>query len=110
MALNKFLSKTEIVVPGFSYSIRFIDEWYAACHTSLKTVTTELSHILSQQKKENDMSTMTTLADAFYAELQDMYNAEKYLVKAIPKMAKKATCEQLTAAFEKHLEQTKVQV
>jgi len=56
------------------------------------------------------MSTMTTLADAFYAELQDMYNAEKYLVKAIPKMAKKATCEQLTAAFEKHLEQTKVQV
>jgi len=56
------------------------------------------------------MSTMTTLADAFYDELQDMYSAEKQLVKAIPKMAKKATCEQLTAAFEKHLEQTKVQV
>ena len=53
---------------------------------------------------------MSTLADAFYDELQDMYSAEKQLVKAIPKMAKKATCEQLTAAFEKHLEQTKVQV
>jgi len=53
---------------------------------------------------------MSTLADAFYDELQDVYSAEKQLVKAIPKMAKKATCEQLIAAFEKHLEQTKVQV
>jgi len=56
------------------------------------------------------MSKMTTLADAFYDELQDMYSAEKQLVKAIPKMAKKATCEKLTAAFEKHFEQTKIQV
>jgi len=56
------------------------------------------------------MSKMTTLADAFYDELQDMYSAEKQLVKAIPKMAKKATCEKLTAAFEHHLEQTKIQV
>lgn len=53
---------------------------------------------------------MTSLADAFYDELQYMNCAEKQLVKAIPKMAKKATCEKLTAAFEQHLEQTKVQV
>jgi len=56
------------------------------------------------------MSKMTTLADAFYNELQDIYSAEKQLVKAMPKMAKKATCEKLTAAFEKHLEQTTIQV
>ena len=56
------------------------------------------------------MSKMKTLADAFYDELQDMYSAEKQLVKAIPQMANKATCEKLTAAFQQHLEQTKVQV
>jgi len=109
MALNKFLSKTEIVVSGFSHFIRFIDEWQAACHTSLKTVTTELSHILSQRKKENDLSTMTSLADSFYDELQYIDSTEKQLVKYIPKMEKKATCKELTAAFEKYLEQTKVQ-
>ncbi|QDV24605.1 YciE/YciF ferroxidase family protein [Aureliella helgolandensis] len=56
------------------------------------------------------MSKLKTLADAFYDELQDMYSAEKQLLKAIPKMAKKASCEKLTAAFEEHLEQTKKQV
>lgn len=56
------------------------------------------------------MAKMKTLADAFYAELQDMYSAEKQLLKALPKMAKKASSEKLIAAFEKHLEQTKTQV
>ncbi len=56
------------------------------------------------------MSKIKTLADAFYDELQDMYSAEKQLLKAIPKMAKMASCEKLTAAFEEHLEQTKTQV
>jgi len=56
------------------------------------------------------MAKMKTLADAFHDELQDMYSAEKQLLKAIPKMAKKASCEKLTAAFEEHLAQTKVQV
>ncbi len=39
-----------------------------------------------------------------------MYSAEKQLTKAIPAMAKKATCEKLTKAFEDHLEQTKMHV
>jgi len=56
------------------------------------------------------MSKMTSLSDAFYDELQDIYSAEMQLVKALPKMAKKATCEKLTAAFELHLDQTKIQV
>ncbi len=53
------------------------------------------------------MSKLETLADAFYAELQDMYSAEQQLVKALPKMSKKATCEKLTKALNDHLEQTK---
>ncbi len=56
------------------------------------------------------MAKLTTLADAFHDELQDMYSAEKQLTKAIPKMAKKASCEKLTKAFEDHLEQTKTHV
>ena len=56
------------------------------------------------------MSKLETLADAFYVELQDMYSAEQQLVKALPKMSKRACCEKLTKAFNEHLEQTKAQV
>lgn len=48
-----------------------------------------------------------SLADAFHEELQDMLSAEKQLVKALPKMAKKASSEQLRKAFEEHLEETR---
>jgi ferritin-like metal-binding protein YciE len=40
-------------------------------------------------------------------ELKDLLSAEKQLTKALPKMAKGATSESLSAAFEEHLEQTK---
>jgi len=43
-------------------------------------------------------------------ELQDLYSAEKQLIAALPKMAKKASSEELRNAFEKHLEQTKEQL
>ncbi|QDU80081.1 hypothetical protein Pla110_18030 [Polystyrenella longa] len=56
------------------------------------------------------MTKMKTLADAFLDELQDVLSAEKQLTKAIPKMAKKASCEKLTKALEDHLEQTKEHV
>lgn len=47
-----------------------------------------------------------SLKDVLIHELQDLYSAETQLTKALPKMAKAATNERLTAAFEKHLEQT----
>lgn len=56
------------------------------------------------------MSKLKNLADAFHDELQDIYSAEKQLVKAIPKMAKKASCEKLTKALEDHLTKTKTHV
>jgi ferritin-like metal-binding protein YciE len=40
-------------------------------------------------------------------ELHDIYDAEKRLVRALPKMAKGATSPDLRAAFEEHLEATK---
>jgi len=46
----------------------------------------------------------------FLEEIRDLYDAEKQLTKALPKMAKAATSEDLKAAFQEHLEQTQGQV
>ena len=56
------------------------------------------------------MAESGTLHDAFLDELRDAYDAEKQLLKALPKMARAASAEELRAAFEAHLEETKVQV
>jgi ferritin-like metal-binding protein YciE len=47
------------------------------------------------------------LKHLYVEELKDLYNAENQLVKALPKLAKAATAEDLRAGFEEHLEQTK---
>lgn len=49
---------------------------------------------------------MKTLNELFESELKDMYDAEKRIAKALPKMAKAATCTKLQAAFESHLQET----
>lgn len=43
----------------------------------------------------------------FVDEPRDIYNAEQQLIKALPRMAKTATSEELRSGFEEHLEQTK---
>lgn len=53
------------------------------------------------------MTTPKTLNDLFLDELADMYNAEHQLVKALPKIAKIATCTHLQEAILAHLEETK---
>ena len=50
---------------------------------------------------------LNTLQKLYTDELRDLYNAENQLLKALPKMAKAASSEELKEAFEKHLEQTK---
>jgi ferritin-like metal-binding protein YciE len=42
------------------------------------------------------------LDDLFYHDIRDVFDAEKRLAKALPKMAKKATSDDLKAAFEEH--------
>ncbi|MEP6936568.1 MAG: ferritin-like domain-containing protein [Chthoniobacterales bacterium] len=51
-----------------------------------------------------------SLSTLLEEELKDIYSAEKQLVKALPKMAKKASSEELRDALEEHLEVTKRQV
>lgn len=53
---------------------------------------------------------LETLQDLFTHEIRDLYSAEMQLIKALPKMAKAATNEDLRAGFEEHLEQTKTHV
>lgn len=48
-----------------------------------------------------------SLRELYVEELRDLYNAEDQLVKALPKMVRAATSEDLRAGFEGHLEQTK---
>lgn len=50
---------------------------------------------------------LQTLQDLFVHELKDLYSAENQLIKALPKMAKAATNDELRAGFEEHLEETK---
>jgi ferritin-like metal-binding protein YciE len=53
---------------------------------------------------------LDTLQKLYTDELRDLYNAENQLLKALPKMAKGASSQELKEAFEKHLEQTKTHV
>lgn len=46
----------------------------------------------------------------FLHELRDLYSAERQLVRALPKMAKAATAEDLRQSFEQHLVETEMQI
>ena len=52
---------------------------------------------------------MHTLQHLLVHEVQDLYDAEKHLIDALPKMAEKAAHPQLKAAFLNHLRETEAQ-
>jgi ferritin-like metal-binding protein YciE len=54
--------------------------------------------------------TNDALKELYIDELKDLFSAENQLLKALPRMAKAATSEELSSAFTEHLEQTKGQV
>ena len=53
---------------------------------------------------------METFEELFEETLKDIYYAEKAILKALPRMAKKATSQDLAAAFTAHYEETEQQV
>jgi ferritin-like metal-binding protein YciE len=53
------------------------------------------------------MAKISTMEELFLDQIQDLYDAEKQLTKALPKMAKAASSDELRQAFEEHLEQTR---
>ncbi len=56
------------------------------------------------------MTALKSLEDLFVHLLKDMYYAEKQILKALPKMAKKAESDALRQAFEHHFKETEGQV
>lgn len=56
------------------------------------------------------MAKLKSLEDFLMEELKDLYSAEKQLTKALPKMAKAASSEELKSAFEEHLKETENQI
>ena len=59
----------------------------------------------SNNNPQEDQSSL--LQELFLDELKDIYWAEKHLLKALPKMAKASTSDELNKAFNDHLEATR---
>jgi ferritin-like metal-binding protein YciE len=77
--------------------------------------TTSRSNSTSTNKKSASRPTASKenkslLEEFFVEELKDIYWAEKHLTKALPKMQKAATSEELANAFEDHLAATEEHV
>lgn len=52
------------------------------------------------------MASLGTLQDLFVNEVRDMYDGERQISKALPKLAKASSTKELKSAFEEHQEQT----
>jgi ferritin-like metal-binding protein YciE len=52
---------------------------------------------------------INSLRELYVDQLRDLYDAENQLIKALPKMAKGATSDELREGIEEHLEQTRNQ-
>ena len=53
---------------------------------------------------------LENLKDLYIHELKDLHSAEKQITKALPKLAKAATSDELASAFREHLDQTQEHV
>jgi ferritin-like metal-binding protein YciE len=72
---------------------------------NMKSTATKQASAKRSLKTKSDAA--QGLRELFEDELKDIYWAEKALTKALPKMAKNATSEELINAIEEHLEVTK---
>src|SRR6201986_2116538 len=72
-----------------------------------KTTTNSGSRKTAKPAANEAAQNDSRLKEFFIDELKDIYWAEKHLTKALPKMQKAATSEELKEAFATHLDQTK---
>jgi ferritin-like metal-binding protein YciE len=82
-----------------------LPRFFPVAGASVPRVTTTCNETKTERKEGN--MNLETLKELYVQELRDLYNAENQLIKALPKMAKGASSDELKEAFEKHLEQTK---
>lgn len=62
------------------------------------------------ETETTEIAEESALNELFVDELKDIYWAEKHLAKALPKMAKAATSDELRTAIETHLAETENQI
>jgi len=60
--------------------------------------------------ERNSQMAAENLQELFVEELRDVYDAEKQITKALPKMARAVESDELRAAFEEHLDITRMQI
>jgi ferritin-like metal-binding protein YciE len=65
---------------------------------------------IKNPKPTKIMASVDSLKDLLIDELKDLYSAEQQLVKALPKMAKAASNQDLRNGFNEHFAQTKEHV
>ena len=75
-----------------------------------KKSTAKQNGVKPAEKVKSTSSAAQGLRDLFEDSLKDIYWAEKALVKALPKMVKNATSQELITALTEHLDVTKQQV
>lgn len=79
--------------------------------STTKKETTHAKAPSKSSEQGSDQQAMGGELKMFFLDaLKDIYWAEKHLTKALPKMAKAATTEELQNAFEEHLTQTEEHV
>lgn len=79
-------------------------------NTKSNSTTSSKSGKQQKEKSTTALLQASQLMKLFEDELKDIYWAEKALTKAIPKMIKNATSEDLVEALENHLEETEDQI
>lgn len=72
--------------------------------------TTKTTSTKTKAPETTDVVEESALNELFLDELKDIYWAEKHLVKALPKMAKAATSDELKNAIETHITETEGQI
>jgi len=88
-------------------AIEHIGHIGAAATTKASLCVPRIKRIIAMGLFTKDIRTMN---DLFVHQLRDIHYAEKQLVKALPKMAEKATDKQLKQGFLTHLDETKIHV
>jgi len=76
--------------------------------TTAKTKKSTSTNEATQNERAESLD--TPMGEVFLKELKDIYWAEKHLTKALPKLAKAVTNQDLRNAFEDHIEQTEGQI
>lgn len=88
--------------------------WCGCLARCLRGVTARLAACadagVGRSKQPPDAMKLNSIEDFLIQEVKDLHSAESQLLKALPKLAKAATSEDLREAFETHHRETEVHV